>query len=206
MSSTIGSRTAISSAPPAALRLRLQPERPACTLLDGGWWPRSADPAAELPGLVLALDERHESFNPVTRIMLGTADWDSSRPRRLRIEGPAGRRVVRLGWFATMPAGLLTAASRRGQRTDLLIVPPDTSEQAAQAAMEQAAQAGNRSQTPALLAAMAGPGRPAAVKPAQDIQLSTWEWEGGQLRDRTPLAASAGPHAMPLPAAGPRQP
>jgi len=25
------------------------------TLLDGGWWPRSADLAAELPGLVLAL-------------------------------------------------------------------------------------------------------------------------------------------------------
>ena len=157
MSSTIESRTVISPAPPAALRLRLQPERPACTLLDGGWWPRSADPAAELPCLILALDERHESSTPITRIMLGMADWDSSRPRRLRIEGPAGRRVVRLGWFATMPAGLLTATSRRGQRTDLLIVPPDTGEQAAQAAMEQAAQAGNRSRTPALLAAMAGP-------------------------------------------------
>ena len=134
------------------------------------------------------------------------ADWDSSRPRRLRIEGPAGRRVVRLGWFATMPAGLLTATSRRGQRTDLLIVPPDTGEQAAQAAMGQAAQAGNRSRTPALLAAMARPGRPAAVIPAQNIQLSTWEWEGGQLRDRTPPAASAGPPATLLPAAGPRQP
>jgi hypothetical protein len=206
MSSTIESRTAISPAPPAALRLRLQPERPAYTLLDGGWWPRSADPAAELPCLILALDERHESFNSVTRIMLGMADWDSSRPRRLRIEGPAGRRVVRLGWFATMPAGLLTATSRRGQRTDLLIVPPDTGEQAAQAAMEQAAQAGNRSRTPALLAAMARPGRPAAVIPAQNIQLSTWEWEGGQLRDRTPPAAAAGPPATLLPAAGPRQP
>jgi hypothetical protein len=36
-------------------------------------------------------------------------------------------------WFATMPAGLLTATSARGQRTDLLTVPPDTSEQAAPA-------------------------------------------------------------------------
>jgi Family of unknown function (DUF5994) len=203
MSSTIESRTAISPMPHATLRLRLQPDGPAYTLLDGGWWPRSADPAAELPGLILALDERH---GPVSRIMLGMAGWDSSRPRRLRIDGPAGRRVVRLGWFATMPAGLLTATSARGQRTDLLTVPPDTSEQAAQAAMEQAAQAGNRSRTPALLAAITPWASPAAVTAPQSIQLSTWEWEGGQLHDRTPLAASAGPHATLLPAAAPRHP
>ena len=48
----------------------------------------------------------------------------------------AGRRVVRIGWFATMPAGLLTATSTRGQRTDLLTVPSDGSDQAARAAME----------------------------------------------------------------------
>ena len=163
MSSTLESQTAISPAPPAAPRLRLQPDGPAYTLLDGGWWPRSADPAAELPGLILALDERN---GPVIKIMLGMADWDSSRPRRLRIDGPAGRRTVRIGWFATMPAGLFTAIYARGRRTDLLVVPPDASEQAAQAAMEQAAQAGNRNRTPALLAAMAGPARPAAVAPA----------------------------------------
>ena len=157
MSSTIETRTAISPTPPATPRLRLQPDRPSYTLLDGGWWPRSADPAAELPGLILALDER---YGPVTKIMLGVADWDSSRPRRLRIDGPAGRRVMRLGWFATMPAGLLTVIYAGGHRTDLLIIPPDTSEQAAEAAMEQATQAGNRSRTPALLAAMTGPGRP----------------------------------------------
>ena len=159
MSSTIETGAAISPMPPAKLRLRLQPDGPAYTLLDGSWWPRSADPAAELPSLILALDERH---GPVSKVMLGMADWDPSRPRRLRIDGPAGRRVIRLGWFATMPAGLLTAIHAGGRRTDLLIVPLDTSEQAAQAAMEQAGQAGNRSRTPALLAAMTGPARPAA--------------------------------------------
>jgi hypothetical protein len=167
MSSTIETGAAISPTPPATLRLRLQPDGPAYTPLDGSWWPLSADPAAELPGLILALDERH---GPVSKIMLGMADWDPSRPRRLRIDGPAGRRVVRLGWFATMPAGLLTAIHAGGRRTDLLIVPPDTSEQAAQAAMEQAGQVGNRSRTPALLAAMTGPARPAAVTAAQNIQ------------------------------------
>jgi len=158
VSSTIETTTT-SPTPPATLRLRLQPDQPAYTLLDGGWWPRSADPAAELPALILALDEGH---GPVSKIMLGVADWDPSRPRRLRIDGPAGRRVVRVGWFATMPAGLLTAIYAGGRRADLLIVPPDTSEQAAQAAMEQAAQAGNRTRTPALLAAIAGQERKTA--------------------------------------------
>src|SRR5689334_24087977 len=114
MLTTAERHTATSPAPPSRPRLRLQPGLSARTLLDGGWWPRSTDPAAELPGLILALDEKRESFNPISRIMLSMADWDSSRPRRLRIGGPAGRRVVRLGWFATMPAGLLTATSSRG--------------------------------------------------------------------------------------------
>jgi hypothetical protein len=159
MSATIEPQAAISRTLPATPRLRLPSARPTYTLLDGGWWPRSADPAAELPGLILALDER---YGLVSRVMLGTADWDSSRPRRLRIDGPAGHRAVRLGWFASMPAGLLTALGAGGHRTDLLIVPPDTSEETAQAAMEQAAQAGNRSRTPVLLAAMTSPGTPPA--------------------------------------------
>jgi len=68
-----------------------------------GWRPRSADPAAELPGLILALDERHGPFNAITRIMVGMAEWDPSRPCRLQVGGPAGCRAVRIGWFATMP-------------------------------------------------------------------------------------------------------
>lgn len=170
MSSTTGTRTAISPTPPASPRLRLQSDEPACTLPDGAWWPRSADPAAELPGLVVALDEQG---GPVSKIMLGTADWDSSRPRRLRVDGPAGRRVLRLGWAATMPAGLLTAIYADGHRADLLIIPPDTSEQAAQAAMEQAAQAGRPSRTPARPDASTRPGRPdAMLLPAAGLERS----------------------------------
>jgi hypothetical protein len=151
MLSTTEREAAISPAPSARPRLRLQPDQSIPTLLDGGWWPRSADPAAELPGLILALDERH---GRITRVMLGAADWNAPRPRGLRVDGPAGSRVVRLGWFATMPAGLLTAISASDQRTDLVTIPPHTSEQDAAAAMEQAAQAGNRDHAPAILAAI----------------------------------------------------
>jgi hypothetical protein len=82
---------------------------------------------------------------------------------------------------------------------------PGTSEQDAQAGMEQAAQAGNRSHTHALLAAVTPLASPAPMTAPQSIQLSTWEWEGGQLRDRTLPAASADPHATLLSAAGPRR-
>jgi hypothetical protein len=148
---------AASSVPPVEPRLLLHPVRSGATLLDGGWWPRSADPAAELPGLILALDER---LGRVTKVMLGRAGWNASRPRRLPVGDPAGSRVVRLGWFATMPAGLLTAISASGQRTDLVTIPPHTSDHDARAAMAQAAQAGNRDHAPAILAALGAPAGP----------------------------------------------
>jgi len=151
----------INPAPAVRLpRLFLRPDRSGAVLLDGGWWPRSADPAAELPGLILALDERH---GRITTVMVGTAGWDASRPRRLRVDGPSGSRVVRLGWFATMPAGLLTAISASDERTDLVTIPPQTSEQDAWAAMEQAAQSGNREHAPAILAAISAAASPAVV-------------------------------------------
>jgi Family of unknown function (DUF5994) len=152
---TATEREAVTSpAPSAGPRLLLQRDHAGPAPLDGGWWPRSADPAAELPELILALDKRH---GRILRVMLGAADWDASRPSRLRV-GEAGRRGVRLGWFASMPAGLLTAISASGQRTDLVTIPPDTSEHNAAAAMQQAAQAGNREHAPAILAAITAAG------------------------------------------------
>jgi uncharacterized protein DUF5994 len=40
---------------------------------DGGWWPRSRDPATELPPLIAAVTDR---LDPVRRIALNTAAWD----------------------------------------------------------------------------------------------------------------------------------
>jgi hypothetical protein len=84
-----------------------------------------------------------------------------------------------------MPAGLLTATARKG-RTDLLTIPPHTSEPAARAALNQAAQPGNRTHTPALLATATaghhGPpnGQPPTGTAPASTPLDTWEWEGGQ--------------------------
>lgn len=163
-----GHETAASPPP----RLRLGAAASHGTLLDGGWWPRSADPGLELPGLIAAIEDRR---GPVTRLMLGPAGWDS-QPRRV---GAAGR-VVKIGWFPGQPARLLTAFCGRTRRVDLLVVPPGTAEADALAAMDLAAQAANRIHAPDILASVADHSDPPAET---EPGLSAWESEGGHLAD-----------------------
>ncbi len=90
MATTTAQRaTIVPSSPSPTPRVCLVPARAGRAILDGGWWPRSTDPFAELPGLVLALGNR---FGPVRQLMLNSETWDS-RPRRLAV----GTRVIRLG-------------------------------------------------------------------------------------------------------------
>ncbi len=161
--------TVTSHSAPSVPRLRLEPTLSRRTLLDGGWWPRSTDPVAELPGLILALDDRR---GRVTRVMLGPAGWDS-QPSRLGVAG----RVVRLGWFTTQPAGLLTAICATGERVDLLVVPPDTGAADARAAIALAAQPANTIHAPDILTAVTD--RRAAQ--AETAPETIWESEGGHL-------------------------
>jgi Family of unknown function (DUF5994) len=175
MLSMTGREAATSSAQPARLELKPDQRRP--TVLDGGWWPRSEDPATELPDLIHALDERH---GRTRRIMLGGADWTASRPRQLVFGAPENGRVVHLGWFDTQPAGLLTAISATGQRTDLFTVPPDTSEPEARKAMDQGAEAGNQVHAHAILASIpaAAPAQAPGPAPAPDLAPAPAELAG----------------------------
>lgn len=103
-------------------------------VLDGAWWPRSRDVAIELPALVSALTEY---IGPITRIGLDVSAWNGL-PARLVLDG----RVVHIDSSAT---GDDTVLVTRGDQDhfSLLVVPPDATEQAARAAMEQAVQADN---------------------------------------------------------------
>jgi hypothetical protein len=163
-----------STSGPPAPRLRVAATLSSRTALDGGWWPRSTDPVAELPALILALHDRRGPVSRVSRVMLGPAGWDS-RPGRLNVAG----RVVRLGWFTTQPPGLLTAIWANGERVDLLVIPPDTGGATAHAAMALTAQAANTIHAPDILAAVADRRAPRA----QTTQETTWESEGGHLQD-----------------------
>jgi hypothetical protein len=149
-------------------RLHLQSRLSRRALLDGGWWPRSTDPVAELPQLILALNKDH---SPVRRVLLGPSEWDS-HPLRISV---AGR--VRFVWYTAQPAGQLFALRADGDRVDLLVVPPDTDPAIARAAMALAAQPANTVHAPDILTAVTA-GQP---PPAETAAETSWEAEGGHL-------------------------
>ncbi|WP_162906952.1 DUF5994 family protein [Allorhizocola rhizosphaerae] len=164
--------TVISPTPPSTPRLRLPPAGLRRTHLDGGWWPRSTDPVAELPGLVLAIDELR---GPVTRLILAAEGWDS-RPRRLGVAD----RVLRLGYFHSQPISLLTALCANGDRVDLLVVPPHTDGETADAAMVMAAATGNLVPAQQIAAAVAT----GTSRPLRGAAEQAWESEGGYTGSR----------------------
>jgi hypothetical protein len=135
--------------PPGSRRLQLDPTMAGTRAVDGGWWPRSRDPDAELPGLIAGLDA---SVGPITRIALNLDAWDTA-PRRVAVDG----RRVRVGWFRHMDAHTI-GLTRAGQdRMVLLVIPPQTTTAAAQIAMAMAADAAD-SAGPADILAAAGIG------------------------------------------------
>src|SRR3954466_2716607 len=86
------------------------------TAVDGAWWPRTTDLAAELPGLVAALDERGVR---ISRIAYALSAWVPS-PHKVQ----AGGRTVRTGGFRVLDPTLisLTRAGGEGEPLDLRIV------------------------------------------------------------------------------------
>jgi hypothetical protein len=135
-------RATIVAAPPSSQpRLHLAPVRAGRAVLDGGWWPRSWDPVAEPPGLILDLDA---SFGPIHQVLLNIDAWDRHL-RRLAV----GARVVRMGWLASLDPALLIATTERGDQVDLLVVPPGAAPATARAAMARAADPANTTHAPA---------------------------------------------------------
>lgn len=130
----------------SAPRLQLEPTSSRMTVLDGGWWPRSTDPATELPAVIDALGDARGT---VTHILLSPGDWDLPHPRRLTTHG----RMVRLGWFTSQPTGLITLiCDFNHDRFDLLVIPPKSASGRAAAAMRAASDTGNTQHVPDLLA------------------------------------------------------
>jgi len=104
-------------------------------VLDGGWWPRSWDAEAELPGLVHALSER---YGRIRHVLLNGPTW-TGHVRRL----PTADGVVRVGRFTSMSAGLAVAITDTDEQVDLLVVPPLFSRSAAELVMTRAADPAN---------------------------------------------------------------
>jgi hypothetical protein len=97
-------------------RLSLVPATAPRAGLGGGWWPRSRDATAELPGLIAEVNAR---AGRVSRVGL-QADAFDNIPHQLTV----GWRKVHVAWFRYMNINtvLLTMADR--DDLVLLVVPP----------------------------------------------------------------------------------
>lgn len=130
---------------PGMALLRLETTGSREGLLDGAWWPRSRDVESELPALVGALSEH---LGPITRVALDASAWNDL-PTRLVIDD----RIVHLD---SDPVGDDTVLITRGDKDHfaLLVVPPDTTPDAARAAMARAVRADNITSAAEILVAL----------------------------------------------------
>jgi hypothetical protein len=147
-------------------------------VLDGGWWPRSWDAEAELPGLVQALSER---YGRIRHVLLNGPTW-TGHVRRLSTSD----RLVRVGWFASMSVAIMVAITDTEDQIDLLVVPPSFDQAAAEQAMTKAADPANVAHAAELLEAYAIPpahasGSVHAIQSAHRTGFleAVWDNEGG---------------------------
>jgi Family of unknown function (DUF5994) len=130
------------SAPP---RLQLDPTMAGTGSLDGGWWPRSRNPAAEIPDLIAGLEP---SLGSITRVAVNLDAWDQT-PRRVAVDG----RRIRVGWFRHMDPHVIGVTRASQARVALLVVPPEATGEAAGIAMAMAADATSSAGSADILAA-----------------------------------------------------
>ncbi|WP_019928996.1 DUF5994 family protein [Nocardia sp. BMG111209] len=135
--------------PPSAIgaRVRRRATVPGSGHLDGAWWPRSDDLTVEAPDLLADLEPQLGTIHRITYHLL---EW-STTPRGFIT---AGRRV-RLDGYRFKPAHTVDVLAVDGARTILLVVPPDTAPDVAEAVMTAATAPSADSSTAAELLAAA---------------------------------------------------
>ncbi|HVV08335.1 DUF5994 family protein [Amycolatopsis sp.] len=171
------------TAPPAAtvieqsrrsLRLQLKPEAPSTGYVDGAWWPRSRDLAAELPALLAVLAGRP---GRIERVTYNLTSWQAAG-RRLSMAGGAD---VRLEGFRSQHADTVTISGQGRQRLTLLVVPPETPAAVAHRVLSQAAHWGNTATVASLLAPIPTASTPPDVVVTMDLATDRWEVDGGRI-------------------------
>jgi uncharacterized protein DUF5994 len=132
---------------PDRARLSLDPTTVRQAGIHGGWWPRSRDAAAELPGLIAELSTR---AGRVSRVGL-QADAFRNIPHKLKVGG----RKVPVGWFRYMNKHTVILTMVGRDDLVLLVIPPPASPEAAAEALGLAA-SGRRAGPPEAVLAAAG--------------------------------------------------
>jgi hypothetical protein len=125
------------------LRLRLKPKAPASGFVDGAWWPRSDDLAAELPDLLSVLSVR---LGPIDRVLYKLGEW-AKAPAKLAVAD----RSVRLDGYRHQPDHRIEVLGLNRDAIVLLVISPSTSPEDAHLAMLAAAGRDNASTVEQLL-------------------------------------------------------
>jgi hypothetical protein len=99
-----------------SLRVQLEPDRFLRPLLDGDWWPCSADLGAELRTLVPVLDQVR---GPVARLLLSSEGW-VTRPHEIIMDG----RTVTVCYLADQAASVITVLCADGGTFTMRVTPP----------------------------------------------------------------------------------
>ncbi|MEV6203316.1 DUF5994 family protein [Streptomyces sp. NPDC051771] len=144
------------------VRLALTPKTSLAGLLDGAWWPRSHELAAELPSLVEALEER---WGRITRITANPAPWPAV-PYTVPVRG----HTVHVGWFTEQAPERMILLSYSLHRCDLLVVPPETEPASAARLMAAASAPGNVHDTDAVMSAEATKSAPGETPTPKDTR------------------------------------
>jgi hypothetical protein len=164
--------------PPLAARLSMKSAAPTTGYVDGAWWPRSRDLAAELPALLATLTARSGSG---VRVAYNLTAWDTAA-RRVEIDG----NIVRLEGFRSQDEQVVSVSRPDQQRISLLVIPPETPRATALRALMTASQRGNSDSIGDLLASSdTVPARPIpASRDGQDGAQARWEADGGRVYER----------------------
>jgi hypothetical protein len=147
------------------LRLTLKPKAPATGAVDGGWWPRSRNLAAEVPALLSVLADRLEAVEGVS---YNPDDWG---PTPSQIVAGGGR--IRLGGYRSQHRDTIDVYGRQ-QLVTLLVVAPEATAPVARAALRAAGHQGNTDGVEALLLA-------SRAFSVDDAAEQRWEIDGGPL-------------------------
>jgi hypothetical protein len=150
-------------------RLELKPKAPVTGAVDGGWWPRSRDLAAELPDLLAVLAVR---LGTVEGVNYNLDDWGPT-PRKMLIHGSR----VRVGGYRSQRRDTIDIYSRRARLT-LLVVAPEATASVAHTALRAAGHRANIDSVETLL-------RASHPQSGDDAAEQRWEVDGGPvLRSR----------------------
>ncbi|HEY3870418.1 MAG TPA: DUF5994 family protein [Actinocrinis sp.] len=168
------------------LRLRLKPKAPPTGYVDGGWWPRSRDLAAELPALAEVLSIR---LGAVTRVRFALAAWSIS-PFQIQI----GEHVIRLEASRSLYENVVHVSGSGREPIRLLVVPPESPDPASHNALILASHRGNADRPADILASSGVPAQPpgSATRPTRAGRQAGGPEPTTPVNTRTPAADGDG--------------